>query len=364
MSEETGAVLVVDDDRFILSSIASLLTKYGFNVTPCGDAAEAIERFKLGAYDAVLSDIKMPQINGLMLLERMRASDPNIPVLLMTAFADLDLALDAIKNGAFDFILKPYRTVHLLHSIRKAVRYKRLIEVERDYKAMLERTVRQRTSELADAMSMVNSLSDEVVQRLTAVAEHRDADTGSHIVRIGHYTRVISSALGMPEDFTETIAFASPMHDIGKIAIADSVLLKEGILTAEQFEVIKSHTIIGERILSNSSHPKLMVAASIALNHHECWDGSGYPGGLRGEGIPLEGRIVKICDQYDALVSKRPYKPAFTHREAVKIITRGDGKTLPSHFDPAVLEAFGRSEAEIAEVYRSLSDEPSLNPRG
>jgi putative two-component system response regulator len=160
----------------------------------------------------------------------------------------------------------------------------------------------------------------------------------------------------MPADFVETITFASPMHDIGKIGIPDNILLKPGSLTPEEFGIMKSHTTIGEKILSRSSHPYLQMAASVALNHHERWDGTGYLRGLKGEDIPIEGRIVMICDQYDAMRGKRPYKQPLSHQEAFRIITEGDGRTLPGHFDPKVLKVFIEISPECEKIFSTYHD--------
>jgi len=349
-------ILLVDDDPFILETAARVFTAQKYSVTACGNAREAEAAMHENEFDVVLTDIKMPEITGLDLLEKIRRMDPHLPVILMTAFADLGIAVEAIKKGAFDFIIKPYHPEYLVYSVKKALHYSNYLKWKENYKLYLEDMVRIRTGELETARKESESFSRDIVERLTTVAEFRDTEAGVHVKRIGVLSQIIASALGMPDDFTQKIGQASPLHDIGKLGITDYILFKMGPLTHEEFEVIKTHTTQGERILAGSLHPVLRMAQSVALNHHERWDGTGYPGGLKGEAIPVEGRIVMVVDQYDALRSERPYKEALEHKKVYEIITKGDGRTEPGHFDPAVLNAFIKKAAEFDDIFRTLAD--------
>ncbi len=342
-------ILVVDDDKYVLESLLLFISDQGYRIITANNAIEALGFLETKDIQIVLTDIKMPGMNGIELAGRIHDQYPDLPVLIMTGFAEIDVAIGALKRGAFDFIYKPINYDQLLHSLGKAAVLWQMKSRDRNYRQDLETEVARKTKELRD-------LNHEIIRRLTVVAEYRDTDTGQHNSRIGRFSSIIAEGIGLEADFIETLSLASSLHDIGKVAVPDSILLKPGALTGEEFAVIKSHSKVGAKMLSGSAHAVIQLAESIALNHHERWDGGGYPNGLKGETIPIEGRIVMLADQYDALRAQRPYKKPFSHEEASQIILVGDGRTHPDHFDPQVLEVFRQKQAEFALAFEELHD--------
>jgi len=351
-------ILIADDNDSVALLLKTLCESEGFITIVAKNGREAVEKALNFSPDLVLMDAMMPEMNGFEATAALRKDEQTsqVPIIMLTGLRDRDDRIKAIAAGTNDFLTKPVDSEELLVRVRNNLKLKEFSDFLKNHNAILEQQVAERTHDLQDALGRITLAHRETIIRLAIVSEYRDEDTGAHIRRISYYCREIAAALGMDGGFQGTIFWASIMHDIGKVHIPDSILLKQGKLTAEEWDVMKTHTLSGEKILAGSRSPYLQMGREIAGTHHERWDGGGYPRALVGNAIPIPGRIVNIADQYDALRAQRSYKPAFDHAKAMEIITKGDGRTMPSHFDPAVLEAFHRRAGKLEEIHDAYRD--------
>lgn len=324
-------VLVVDDSATNLLLLSQMIRSIDGTPLPYSDPIKALENAPTLNIDLALVDYEMPGLNGVELIKQLHAvSDlSDVPVVMVTACEQTTVRYAALDAGATDFLRKPVDPVEVKSRLRNLFK---LREVQNQ--------LRQRCSGLVDEVSATTreliDREEEIIYRLSRAAEYRDTETGAHIARMARYCRLIAEALGLDKNACRTIYLAAPMHDIGKIAVADSILLKPARLTPEERAVMEHHTLHGHKILADSKSPLIRQAAEIAVSHHERWDGSGYPKGLRGVEIPLFGRIAAVADVFDALTSERPYKSAWKPEDAKAHIVEASG----SHFDPACVNAF------------------------
>lgn len=345
-------ILVIDDNHANLVLVQQLLLKLpGCTSFLCPSPVEALEWCRSQTPDMVIVDYMMPDMDGVEFTRCFRQSGDNaeIPVLMVTANTQLEVRYDALEAGLNDFLTKPINKAEFLPRVKNLLALRRSRQLLADRALLLAEEVRKATADL-------RAQEGETIFRLSKLAEYRDPETGAHLMRMAHYSRHIARNLGMPADEQELILQASPMHDIGKVGIPDHILLKPGKLDAGEFDLIKTHSAIGHEILKNSPSRMLQASATIALAHHERFDGTGYPAGLKGEDIPLYGRITAVADVFDALTSDRPYKKAFDIETAVRVIREGDG----THFDPACVRAFFHDWDAVLQIRDSFIDEGDI----
>ncbi|WP_457644699.1 HD domain-containing phosphohydrolase [Persephonella sp.] len=349
LEERKATILIVDDDAQNRMLLKFFCKKWGFNVIECKNGAEAVNRVTEENVDIILMDLMMPKLDGFSALKVLKSNEQTkyIPVVILTAAEDTQSRIKGIELGADDFFTKPINIHELKLRLENSLRLKYYNDKLKNYNLFLERELRKKIYEVKKAYM-------DSLYRLTKIAEYRDRETGDHLERIGYFSKEIASRLGLGNDFIENIYYASQMHDIGKVGIPENILQKKGTLTPEEFEVIKKHTVIGADILKGSHISVLQMAEKIAKYHHEKWNGEGYPFRLKGDDIPLSARIVAIADIYDALRSKRIYKPPLSHQTAVEIILKGDGRTKPEHFDPDILDIFKKYHKSFEEIYETV----------
>jgi len=356
---ENRNILIVDDEEPIRRLLGYLLEPHGYKVALAGEAREARQRMESGSYALVLCDVNMPGESGMDLIRHILTQYPSTAVIMITGLDSPVLANAALDMGAFGYVIKPFEANEVLINVANALR-RRKLEIENAmHRENLEEVVRTRTIALQQALEWLERSEkelrlsrEETIQRLAIAAEYRDSSTAQHIQRMSHYCELLARRYGLSPERCDLIRTASPMHDIGKIGTPDHVLLKPGKFTPEEFKVITQHTEIGYRILAGSDSELLKVAALIAWTHHERFDGTGYPRGLKGETIPLEGRITAIADNFDALTTQRVYKPAYDFDHAKELMLKERGK----HFDPELLDIFFDSMEEITRIYDQFAD--------
>jgi len=336
---QSSRILILDDEPANVRLLERMLERLGYmNYRGMTDSREALELIDVFEPDLLLLDLHMPHVDGFQILEQLRQGKLTadfLPVLVMTADVNPDTKVRALASGANDFLTKPVEPAEVGLRVRNLLST-RLMNLElQDQTELLEQKVRARTWELEEAQI-------EIMERLARAAEFRDDNTGEHTFRVGHNAAELAAAAGAPPPEVELIRTAAPLHDVGKIGIPDSILLKPGALTDQEFELMKGHTEIGARILSGSNFRVLQLAEHIAMWHHEAWDGSGYPHGLKGDKIPLAARIVSIVDVFDALTHDRPYKSAWPAEKAMGVIMEGAG----SKFDERLVELYVQMRKE------------------
>ena len=367
-------VMIIDDEMLVIKVVKRYLSAEGYaNFVVVNDSRQALEKIWEEQPDVILSDIHMPEVSGLDIL---RARQKNakltlIPVLILSGSSGDKVMREALELGATDFLAKPVDPYALSLRVQNALIVKSHHDHLASYALDLEEQVSRRVKQLEDSR-------EQIVHCLARAAEYRDNETGEHIIRVGKYCRVIAEELGFPEKYCREIELGAQLHDVGKIGIPDSILLNPGRLTSEEFDVMKAHCGVGleimeplsqqdgERVRSHASSggfimetvdsPMLQLAASIARTHHEKWDGTGYPGKLAGEAIPIEGRICCVADVFDALCSERPYKPKFPLKKCLEIMLSERG----TRFDPKVLDAFFARFAEIEEIRQTYNDQTTV----
>jgi putative two-component system response regulator len=346
-------ILIVDDDETVQSMLTRMLGRHGYDCESALNGGFAREALASVPFDLVLCDLNMPGESGLGLIEHVAADYPETATIMVTGADDSEIAEKALELGTYGYVIKPFYNNELLINIANALRRRRLELESRRHRLSLETAVRERTSELEKSVHALRRSEQEVRQsqketiyRLSRAAEFRDGDMAPHIESMSHFCHLLAERLKLDRDFCSLLLLASPLHDVGKIAIPDRILLKPGPLDAEERKVVQTHAEIGHRMLAGSGGEMLELAANIAWTHHEHFDGGGYPRGLSGANIPIAGRIAALADVFDALTSDRVYRPAFTIEHAVEEM----GSLRGTQFDPAIFDVFLDSLDEVLEV--------------
>ena len=337
-------ILLVDDEVAICRSMEAFLEDYGYDISIAHNGKEGLEKFNANLPDLVILDLQMPVMTGHEFLAELAATHPEVPKIIISGIGDVGEAMQTVDEGGWDFISKPIHDLNfLIHKIKLLEEKATLVRQNRLYKKHLEALVEKKTEVIQQLNRQLIDTQKEIVAKLGDVIETRSRETGNHVRRVAYVSRLLALAYGLEPIETEIIRMASPLHDVGKIGISDAILNKCGKLTDAEFEEIKTHSDIGYNMLKDSTQPILKAGAIIAKQHHERWDGSGYPNGLRGEDIHIYGRITCLADVYDALRQKRHYKEAWSRDLALSYIKEQSGTI----FEPKLVELFLQNILEI-----------------
>jgi putative nucleotidyltransferase with HDIG domain len=345
--EQPARILIVDDDPPVRTMIAAALDSHGCTIELACGGREALQALQLNNFDVVLTDIVMQDVNGIALLERIHTLYPNLPVVMVTAVHDITVAIDAMRRGAYDYLLKPFEREQLLTTVERALNHRRALEASESYHQSLEEMVRARTELLRHAMEDLEHSYDVTLEALGDALDLKDSETKGHSKRVTAYAIALARAMGIPPEEIKIIARGAFLHDVGKMAIPDEILRKPGALTPRERELMREHCTRGYEMLRKI--PFLAAAAEIVFCHQEHFDGTGYPNGLRGHKIPLGARLFAVADTLDAITSDRPYRQASDFDFAREEILRCSG----TQFDPAVVEVFLKIPNELWQELRS-----------
>ncbi len=344
---DTLRVISVDDTLMNLILIEEIAREIGIEVVSFENPLESLQYLKNNRVDLMLVDYMMPQMNGVELIrEALRVQEELIPVMVSAVDDDYSLRLEALRAGAADFLTKP---VDIAQFEAKIKNFRKIIEMKlqlQDFNAKLQLEVQKATANLV-------AREHEALEVISRLAEYRDPETGSHIARVAHYSKMLASAYGLSEREQDILFYASPLHDIGKVGISDAILLKPAKFSDAEYETMKTHSQLGYELLKESKNPYLQAGAIIAKYHHEKFDGSGYYHGYSGEDIHIYGRITAIADVFDALTSQRPYKKPWSFEEAIAFLAQESGK----HFDPRLVSLFRENIEKVREIYMQFEEE-------
>lgn len=343
-------ILIVDDNSSNIDLLSKILLKDGYeNIFSTTNPLEVQSLYVEHQFSLIILDLNMPNLDGFQVMRILKENFPDvwIPIIIVTAQNDQPSKIRSLSLGARDFLTKPIDRLEVINTVYNIIETKMMQIILENQNVILEQKINERTQKLKTSYN-------ELISALGRAAEYKDNETGNHILRMALYSKEVAKAYGLSDEFSNLLQNASPMHDVGKIGIRDSILLKPGKLTPEEFEIMKEHTTIGYNILTHSSSGSQLIklAAEIALSHHEKWDGSGYPSQLSGENIPISGRIVAVADVFDALTTTRPYKKAWPLQDALDLIYSNSG----SHFDPQVVEAFQKALPAILDIQKQYNN--------